>query len=69
MSKPSRCLDFLSLKSKSKRLQYINTDGRNIFDQSINDDIKTNESIRKIATGHEDDYITGCLLSLFQRKL
>ena len=31
-------------------------DGRNYFDQPINNDFKTYENIRKIATGQEDDY-------------
>ena len=37
-------------------------DGRNLFDQSIRNDIKTYENIRKSATGQRDDYTTGCLL-------
>ena len=37
-------------------------DGRNLFDQSIRNDIKTYENIRKSATGQRDDYATGCLL-------
>ena len=37
-------------------------DGRNIFDQLINSMNKTNENVRKIATGKGDDYATGCLL-------
>ena len=37
-------------------------DGKNFFDQPINNDIKTYENIRKIATGQGDDYTTGCLL-------
>ena len=37
-------------------------DGKNFFDQPINYNIKTNENIRKIATGKGDDYTTGCLL-------
>ena len=37
-------------------------DGKNVFDQSINTNLKTYEHIRKIATGQGDDYITGCLL-------
>ena len=37
-------------------------DGRNVFDQPINSMSKTNENIRKIATGKGDDYMTGCLL-------
>ena len=37
-------------------------DGRNFFDQPINDLVKQNDEIRKIATGRGDDYTTGCLL-------
>ena len=37
-------------------------DGKNIFDQPINNDFKTYENIRKIATGKGDDHTTGCLL-------
>ena len=33
-------------------------DGKNIFDQPINNDTKTYENIRKIATGQGDDYAT-----------
>ena len=37
-------------------------DGRNFYDQSIHDEIKKYDEIRKIATGTGDDFITGCLL-------
>ena len=37
-------------------------DGRNFYDQPINDMIKQCNKIRKIATGQADDYTTGCLL-------
>ena len=37
-------------------------DGRNLFDQPINNNFKTFENIKKIATGKGDDYTTGCLL-------
>ena len=37
-------------------------DGRNFYDQSINDQIKHYDKIREIATGKGDDYTTGCLL-------
>ena len=37
-------------------------DGRNFYDQPINDIIKQYDEIRKIATGQGDDYTTGCLL-------
>ena len=40
----------------------VKIDGRNFFDQSINDDIRTYENIRKVATGQGDDYTNGCLL-------
>ena len=37
-------------------------DGKNLFHQSINNDFKTYENIRKIAASQGDDYTTGCLL-------
>ena len=37
-------------------------DGKNFFDQPINNIIKTYENIRKITIGQGDDYATGCLL-------
>ena len=40
----------------------VKINGKNIFDQPINNDIKTNENIRKVATDQRDDYTTGCLL-------
>ena len=42
----------------------IEIDGRNFYDQSINDLIKQYDEIRKISTGQGDDYTTGCLLDL-----
>ena len=40
----------------------IEIDGRNFYDQPINDSIKQYNEIRKILTGQGDDYTTGCLL-------
>ena len=37
-------------------------DGKNIFDQPINNMIKTYENIRKNTIGQGEDYKTGCLL-------
>ena len=37
-------------------------DGRNFFDQPINNDLKTYDNIRRIAAGQVDDYMVGCLL-------
>ena len=37
-------------------------DGRNFFDQPIDNMNKTYENIRKIATGKADDYTSGCFL-------
>ena len=38
-------------------------DGRNFYDQPINDSVKQYDEIRKTATGQGDDYTTGCLLN------
>ena len=41
----------------------IETDGRNFYDQPMNDySIKQYDEIKKISTGQGDDYTTGCLL-------
>ena len=37
-------------------------DGRNFYDQTINDQMKRYDGIRKITIGKRDDYTTGCLL-------
>ena len=37
-------------------------DGKNFFDQPINNNSKTYENIIKIATGQGDDYTIRCLL-------
>ena len=37
-------------------------DGRNVYDQPINDQIRTYDEIRKIATEKGDDYTIGCSL-------
>ena len=37
-------------------------DGRNFYDQPINNLIKQYDEIRKVSTGYGDDYTTGCLL-------
>ena len=37
-------------------------DGRNFYDQPINDLVKQYDEIRKTATGQGDNCITGCLL-------
>ena len=40
----------------------IEIDGRNFYDQPVNDSIKQYDEVRKISTGQGDDYTTGCLL-------
>ena len=35
---------------------------KNFFEQPVKNNKITYENIRKIATGHRDDYTTGCLL-------
>ena len=37
-------------------------DGRNFYDQPINDIIKQYDEVRKVSTGYGDDYTTGFLL-------
>ena len=43
-------------------------DGRNFYEQVINDLLKQYDEIRKTATGQEDDYTTGCLLDYLYFK-
>ena len=43
-------------------------DGRDFYDQNINDTIKMYDEIRKTALGKGDDYITGCLLDYYYYK-
>ena len=40
----------------------IKIDGRNFFDQPVNDDTRTYGNIMKIAAGQGDGYTSGCLL-------
>ena len=49
----------------------IEIDGRNFYDQPINDSIKQYDEIRKKSAGQGDDYTTGCLLDFsdFEKKL
>ena len=44
------------------KLYNVLFDGRNFYDQPINDSIRKYDEIRKIATGKGDNYATGCLL-------
>ena len=43
-------------------------DGKNDFNQPINNDFETYENIRKVATGKGDDYTIGCLLDCLYFK-
>ena len=57
-------IKFLLILSKNTFFQdlKLKIDGRNFYDQPINDSIKQYDEIRKISTGQGDDYTTGCLL-------
>ena len=48
----------------------VKIDGRNFFNQTINNNIKTYENIRKIATGKGNNYTAGYFLdyAYFQEK-
>ena len=47
------------LKTKNYNIEI---DGRNFYDQAINDLIKQNDEMWKISTGQGDDYTIGSLL-------
>ena len=59
---------FPDMKQKNYNIEI---DGRNFYDQSINDLIKQYDALRKILIEQGDDYTTGCLLSFayFKKKL
>ena len=46
------------------KIENYNTeiDGRNFYDQPINDSINQYDEVRKVSTGQGDDYTTGSLL-------
>ena len=48
----------------------IKIDGRNFYDQPINDSIKQYDEVRKVSTGQGDDYTTGCcwILLILKKK-
>ena len=48
----------------------IETDGKNFYDQPIDDSIKQYDEIRETSTGQGDDYTTSCLLDFayFEKK-
>ena len=46
----------------------IEIDGRNFYNQPINDFIKHFDEVRKVSTGQGDDYTTGCLLDFVYFK-
>ena len=43
-------------------------DRRNSFNQSVKNDLRTYDNIRKIATGQDNDYTSGCLLEYLYFK-
>ena len=59
--------DIFLLKVEMKDYNVM-MDGRNVFDQPIKNDKITYDNNRKIATGQEDDCITGCLLDYLYFK-
>ena len=36
--------------------------GQNFFDQTVKNNLRTQDNIQKIATGQRDDYTNSCLL-------
>ena len=43
--------------------------GKNVFDQTIKNDIRTYDNIKKISTDKGDNYTTGCLLDFVYFKI
>ena len=58
---------YQELKWKTKNIEI---DGKNFYDQQINDSIKQYDEIRKISTWQGDDYTTGFLwdFACFEKK-
>ena len=50
---------------------FFETEGRNSYDQTINDSIKQYDEVTKISTEQSDDFTTGCLLDFayFEKQL
>ena len=61
MSTKKYLINIFFQKLKLKNIN-VEIDGRNFYDQAINDSIKQYNEVRKISTGQGDDYTTGCLL-------
>ena len=65
--------DETGIKNKRGEIKNYNVliDGRNFYDQPINDKIKQYDEIKKVSTGYSDDYTTGCSLdyAYFKDKL
>ena len=40
----------------------VKIDGKNLFDQPVQNDVRTYDNITKTAIGQGDDYTTGCSL-------
>ena len=57
----SKNIFFFFLRVKIENYK-IEIDGKNFYDQPINDSVKQYDEIRKTSTGQGDDYTTGCLL-------
>ena len=53
--------NYFLLKAGIKNYK-VSIDGRNFYDQPINDLIKQSDEVRKVETREDYDYTTGCLL-------
>ena len=43
--------------------------GKNVFDQTIKNDIRTYDNIKKVSADKGDNYTTGCLLDFVYFKI
>ena len=60
----SFCYSFKKYSLPRVKIEKYNIviDGRNFYDELINNSIKQYDEVRKVSTGQGDDYATGCLL-------
>ena len=63
-----RCTQYCLLKVKIKDCSVM-IGSHNFCDQTVKNNTRIYDNIQKIVTGQGDDYTTGCLLDIFQRKL
>lgn len=65
----SRAAHWILPSKIRKKDQDVKIDSWNFFDQSVKNDTRTYQNIRKAVTGQGDDYTTGCLTIIISKKI